>query len=135
MFAFKPRIEIASRVVLIAVMLFNALAPTAAAQAKQETAIATGHVAPSVKQENHSIPTFQRPKPRVGERPADSSQTDLDAQQSILFVENVGQFDSRIKFVVNGPDGVVLLTEDAIWLSIQDIVQDNDPTSLVSLRQ
>lgn len=66
MFAYKPRIEVTTRILLIATILFNALAISPApVQAKQEKTINTG------KLENRSVrefPAFARPDARNVER-------------------------------------------------------------------
>jgi len=76
MFAIKLRTEIAARILLIAVILFNALAPTiTVAQAAPESAVVTGSNSPTKEQESHSIPIFERPKQRTGETlPSPSTQ-------------------------------------------------------------
>ncbi|MEA3308830.1 MAG: hypothetical protein U9Q70_04875 [Chloroflexota bacterium] len=37
---------------------------------------------------------------------------------SVLFIENVGQFDARARFQVRGGAGTLWLTEDALWLTL-----------------
>ncbi|MEA3341212.1 MAG: hypothetical protein U9R15_14710, partial [Chloroflexota bacterium] len=39
---------------------------------------------------------------------------------SLLFVENVGQFDERARFQVRGGAGTMWLAEDALWISITE---------------
>ncbi len=88
MFALKRRTRIANRVsrmariLLIAVIVSNVLAPTTTvAQAKQEVTTTTGHVTRSVKQESRAIPIFERPEPRVEKR---SSQADERSQTRVF---------------------------------------------------
>ncbi len=47
---------------------------------------------------------------------------------SLLFVENVGQFDARARFQVRGGPGTLWLTEDALWLTLVDTsrIESND---------
>lgn len=42
------------------------------------------------------------------------------AESSILFVENVGQFDARARFQVRGAGVALWLTEDALWLTVTE---------------
>ncbi|MEA3342222.1 MAG: SBBP repeat-containing protein, partial [Chloroflexota bacterium] len=42
---------------------------------------------------------------------------------SLLFVENVGQFDERARFQVRGGAGTMWLAEDALWISITEHVE------------
>ena len=37
-----------------------------------------------------------------------------------MFVENVGQFDPAVAFAVQGPDGALWLTDEAIWVSVSE---------------
>ncbi|MFQ5604071.1 MAG: PQQ-binding-like beta-propeller repeat protein [bacterium] len=37
---------------------------------------------------------------------------------SIMFIENVGQFDPQVRFKVQGENGTIFLTDDAIWISL-----------------
>ena len=81
----KPRAEITFRILLTAVILFNALAPTiSVAEAKQASAsiIATRSLA--VKQENSSIPIFERPKARVDEVSQSIESTALQTSDVLL---------------------------------------------------
>src|SRR5207247_813500 len=36
----------------------------------------------------------------------------------LLFIENVGQFDSRVRFQVRGAGGTIFLTDDALWFTV-----------------
>ncbi len=70
MFAVKPRIEIAVRVLLIVGIVFNVCITTPAfVQAKGEESSTGNSSAQILNRINKVIPTFDRPKPRVGERP------------------------------------------------------------------
>jgi hypothetical protein len=69
MLALRLRTEVILRALLAAVILFNALVPTAkTAEAKQESVAQLSESLPKIEQENRSIPTFERPEPRVGYR-------------------------------------------------------------------
>ncbi len=39
-------------------------------------------------------------------------------QSSVMFVENVGQFDERARFQVRGSNGALYLADDALWFSL-----------------
>ena len=68
MFAPKLRTENVIRIFLIAVILFSALAPTTiAAQAKQQSVSTIDIESQATGQESRSIPTFERPEPRLGD--------------------------------------------------------------------
>jgi len=131
MFTLKSRAEIVARTLLIAVILFNALVPTAlAAEAKQTSVPQLNGRTLRIEQENSSIPAFERPEPRVGDQNSDllSSHANSDSQSNkaisnniaspMMFIENVGQFDHRALFVARGPNTNLYLSEKEIWFTV-----------------
>ena len=136
MFAFKLRQEITIRVLLILAILLNALpANPVTAQAEQETAVnnAQSNSQQLTKQGMRSIPQFERPTPRTADRHVNETLKSLpisdtgnhaanfasqnQTSPSIMFIENVGQFDSRARFQVRGGEATLFLADDAIWFT------------------
>ena len=114
------------RVVLIAVILFNGFAVNLSpVKAGQET-VSTDISQPNelTKPEPRSIPMFERPESRVGERiPVNNATTSqpvvtTNNNNSITFIENVGQFNSNALFTVQGSEATIFLAQDAIWFTI-----------------
>ena len=142
MFAFKSWTKITARVSLIAVVLFNALAPTVTvAQAKQApvSALGTNSQSPksdSKEQENHLIPTFKRPEPRIVDNDADVSPLDTNNNSSadrvlknkvnrpLMFIENVGQFDQRALFVARGSNTNIYISKKEIWFTVVERIKE-----------
>ena len=58
----------------------------------------------------------------------------------MTFIENVGQFDERARFQVQGGGGTLWLTEDALWLTVlepagkEPVSQPAEPHRVVNLR-
>ena len=53
--------------------------------------------------------------------PVNVATEDVDTGKSgLLFVENVGQFDARARFQVQGGPATLWLTEDALWVTLVD---------------
>lgn len=48
----------------------------------------------------------------------DTATTDDSQQAPLIFIENVGQFDSRARFKIRGASETLWLAEDAIWITI-----------------
>ncbi len=76
-------------------------------------------------------PTISRAQPRVGERPQPGMDTQSVDQNStpgasLMFIENVGQFDSKAEFAVQGAMGTVLLSQSEIWITYFE--QDDSPS-------
>ncbi|MGB8982587.1 MAG: SBBP repeat-containing protein, partial [Anaerolineales bacterium] len=131
MFAFTPRIGIVSRIVLAAVIVFNALIPTTTVvQAKQEAgSTAQANLLP-MRAESRAIPTFERPEPRTAEHSDNAASPTItnndlvkkgeknSANYPVMFVENVGQFDPRARFQVTGSNTTIFLAENEIWFSL-----------------
>jgi hypothetical protein len=88
-------------------------------------------------QDNRIIPTFERPEPRLVEdveenstvQPeslASRSQTNNnDLSTSVVFMENVGQFDPRARFQAQSGDVTLYFSDDSIWLTLLEPVEDN----------
>jgi RHS repeat-associated protein len=55
-------------------------------------------------------------------RPATPSTDESDVQPGLLFIENVGQFDSRARFLVRGGNGSLYLADDALWFTVLESV-------------
>ena len=49
------------------------------------------------------------------------------SQSGLLFIENVGQFDAKARFMVRGGNGTLYLAEDALWFTI---LERTEPHSL-----
>ncbi len=111
MFAHKSRIANVFRIVLIAVILFNALAPTTiVVQAKQESISPITTNKQATKQESRSNPTFERPKPKIGEHNFDnynSNQNLANASTDLIFGS---LFSGSAVATALGPDGSVFIT-------------------------
>jgi hypothetical protein len=59
----------------------------------------------------------------VGAPPAHPSAADAlpePGDGSLQFIENVGQFDNRVRFQVRGGPAMMWLTEEALWLSLAE---------------
>jgi len=101
MFAFKPRKEIATRILLSAVILFNALAINPApVQAKQEEITKTG------RSENRSVqtfPTFARPDARITGRV--EYQT---SERALLSNSTYAQSQQMQMYTADGEEGLRL---------------------------
>lgn len=55
---------------------------------------------------------------------------------SVMFIENVGQWDERARFQIwGGSVGTMWLTKDAIWITIAESLQDDTKRSQVSAMQ
>jgi hypothetical protein len=51
-----------------------------------------------------------------------------------MFIENVGQFDTRARFQVRGGGGALWLAEDALWLTLLELPQTEERPDLRGLR-
>jgi len=53
----------------------------------------------------------------------------------VLFIENVGQFDSKARFQVSGGGGTIFLAEDGIWATVLEAKAPSDliPTDPISI--
>ena len=47
-----------------------------------------------------------------------AGQPPSQATSSLLFVENVGQFDPRVRFQLRGDDAVLWVTDEALWITV-----------------
>jgi len=143
----QKKMEIAFRVLLSAMILINALAfsPMTAKTASQLDSDKSAGLVDEhfIRNSVLAFPTFAKPESRVGER--DSELTSLDSAispqinstsqpntgSSILFIENVGQFDPKVRFIAQTKDATIFFTESTIWLVILeppiDDEEDNDP--------
>jgi len=128
MFAFKPRKEIATRILLSAAILVNAFASNPApVQAKQE-AIKTGQL------ENRSVqnfPTFARPDVRVAQR--DEQHLDVSA---LMSNSTYAQSQQMQMYTANGEEGLRLAQDwfaQPSGLSVDWIVQKNSNISTATL--
>ncbi len=93
-------------------------------------------------------PVIARPEPRMGTRPSESTQeveildapspffpaaegddSDSSPKHSVLFIENIGQFDPNAKFVLRGGNGIINLESESIWITTyekKDLEKDKD---------
>ena len=127
MFAVKPRIEIAFRILLIAAILFNAFATNiTVAQAEQESVSTIDSSSDSKEPDIHSIPAFERPKPRIGEIKTSSLEQSTTETLPIAFIENVGQFNNNEIFQAQTSSGTIHLTKNSIWITLID---DQQPST------
>ena len=64
-----------------------------------------------------------------------STSTDLSSN-SVMFIENVGQFGDSARFQVRGGNGVIWLAENALWVTVfdqQPKTDDPQPDSLLAM--
>ncbi|HLO18090.1 MAG TPA: SBBP repeat-containing protein, partial [Anaerolineales bacterium] len=136
----KPGTEIMTRIVLTAVILLNALVPTAsvAQAATESTAAVPAKLAPA-ERENSSIRTFKRPEARVADHVSDissfptnsSSQADQAIKKNnaspLMFIENIGQFDPRALFVAQGSDTNIYLSQNELWFTVAEKIKKEKP--------
>lgn len=111
MFAIKSMKSIVIHVLLIAAVLFNGFPSSViVVQARQESA-------PSTSPNIHK--TEQKAKTSDSVIAADNGlTTDIGINPSIAFVENVGQFDPRVRFQAQSTDANIYFSEDAIWFTL-----------------
>jgi RHS repeat-associated protein/CSLREA domain-containing protein len=130
MFAFKPWTESVIRVTLIVAFVFSTTGPSAVvAQGREESIPTIKSNSQSIREDGHSIPMFERPTPRLGEPNSSDfvpsvknnsqayTSTSSNIEPSLLFIENVGQFDSHAQFQVTGGEATLFLETDVIWFS------------------
>ena len=134
MFAFRPRIEIAVRILLIAIVLFNGFAPTVGTAKSLTDQNKSVDILETASQDQaieipRSWTNFARPIPRLGDRQNNTASTRFSQpafSQStaevlpLTFIENVGQFDENELFQAQVNQGFIHMAKDAIWISAID---------------
>jgi hypothetical protein len=109
-------------------ILFNALTPsTTIVQARQDAGYLARSDVHLTPQEDRSIPTFEHPLPRLAEPEKNIVKNAMPQGSGILFIENVGQFDKRARFVVQGSNAYINLSQDEIWFTIFEKPEKEDP--------
>ncbi|HEU0293373.1 MAG TPA: SBBP repeat-containing protein [Anaerolineales bacterium] len=119
MFANNQKAEVVIRVLLIVMIVFNPLtSSTVFAQKNQGSISVTSPNTQKTGQENASIPTAGLPNNNI-ESSVESQQTaDTKSTPSTIFIENVGQFDQRAEFLVQGSNANIYLAQNEIWFTI-----------------
>ncbi|MBI4671620.1 MAG: hypothetical protein HY741_08130, partial [Chloroflexi bacterium] len=59
-------------------------------------------------------------KPQPPANTPEIETTKAKSSSNALFIENVGQFDKRAKFQVQGGGATIFLTDNALWFSFAD---------------
>jgi hypothetical protein len=114
------------------ILLLIALITTSCAPATQRTTdpVADTTINPSSQQttqENYQFPEFAQPESREAERSSYEEQNiSAPANQStpIMFIENVGQFDPRARFQVNGASATIFLSDNEIWFALLETIKE-----------
>jgi len=61
------------------------------------------------------------------------AQEPISPPGSLMFIENVGQFDERARFQVRGGDRMIWLADDALWITLLESVSEDDTTDALDL--
>lgn len=61
--------------------------------------------------------------------------TSAQANSSILFVENAGQFDETVHFQARGARSTLSLTDDGLWVSLLGQTSDNTPPDTIAIAE
>ncbi|KAA3646532.1 MAG: hypothetical protein DWQ07_10000 [Chloroflexi bacterium] len=86
-----------------------------------------GNPSIEINESNYQAPQFEHGTPIFGLRPQENVElTNSPPLPPVLFIENVGQFDSRARFQIQGSQGTIFLAEDAIWVSLIDTTSLED---------
>lgn len=88
----------------------------------------TQNSSPAVFPESDSK-VFDAPRKAISTPPSSKAQNPDAAKKSktssVLFIENVGQFDDRAKFQANAQGGNIFFADDAIWFSLTEQATTN----------
>ena len=76
-------------------------------------------------------PFESHPEPRLGSRPVPSSRTEQQPAP-LVFVENVGQFDSEAAFFLRGASGGAYFTRSEIWLTLLEPGKPDEGSQTIS---
>jgi hypothetical protein len=81
-----------------------------------------------------SSPSTSAPGPDSGQTAADAKAKQAYAKLPLTFVENQGQLDKRVRYVINGPRGSAFFTDDGLTLDLWDAppVHDTKNSSTAS---
>ncbi|MGB8212801.1 MAG: DUF6531 domain-containing protein, partial [Anaerolineales bacterium] len=91
---------------------------------------------------SHPAPVFARPQPRVGTRPEQANDqavkiapTNLPKALPAIFVQNVGQFNSKALFEMQGGQDTIFLASDTLWISRveKDLASSSQSTNIKGL--
>jgi hypothetical protein len=136
---FNLSLRLVARVLLIAAILFNALTSNPiSAQAEQEIASPASNSSQAIDQKKSSVPIFEQPESRVDENTSDNmtfqKSSDLSNANTnnspITFIENVGQFDPKVRFQAAAEGATIYYTDHDIWfvlLGPRTIGEDKEP--------
>lgn len=128
MFANSLRIEAVIRALLIGVIFFNTLtSSTVFAQAKQGSISVTSPNIEGAERESSVFPAEQPGDITMGA--VDRQQaTNTKSQPSTMFIENVGQFDPKVEFLVQGSNANIYLAQNEIWFTVIEITKKENRT-------
>jgi hypothetical protein len=75
-----------------------------------------------ITENNYEPPVYTHPEPVTGKRPANNEQNATSPAEndtpSIMFVENVGQFDEGARFQAKSEWGTMYLANNAVWITL-----------------
>jgi len=125
MFAVRFRKKIVIRVLLIGVIISTALASsTATAQANGKSiSISSPDIQEAVQ--GRSFSTVQQLSEGIRHSVVNGRTADTEFGTSTVFIENVGQFDPRVRFQSHGGGATIYFSEGAIWFTLLEPPTEN----------